>query len=78
MGKSDWLDALGAVLTKEADVVPKGWLDTRQVAQKMQVSPQSANLVIRKLLKHGMAEKRQFRRVTKRGLKPIPFYRLKK
>lgn len=67
-----WLQAITDVRSASFDVVPKGWLTTKDIAKEIGCSAPHATKYVRALVEAGRAEKKIFRLG-----RPIPHYRLK-
>ncbi len=74
----EWLSAVQASKTAQADIVPIQFVTMEEFANKIRLSVPGAHPVMRKLIANGLAEKRSFRVVRNGTLKRIPYYALLK
>jgi predicted transcriptional regulator len=61
-----------------ADTVPTGWLDRRDMAERLGTSYSNVGRLLDVGVTSGILERKTFRIVTKGGIKPVPHYREKK
>lgn len=75
--KSEWIAALAQSLADGADKVPVGWKTTAQIAGEIGKSEDHTRHLIYVLVKQGRALAKNFKVVTRNGVKPLPHYRIK-
>jgi hypothetical protein len=71
-----WCDILQQTQVAE-EVVPEGWLTSRQLAEQWNTSWVNARYRLSSAKAKGLVEERKFRVATTRGPYPVPHYRPK-
>ena len=71
----DWIDGLTQRLSLEADEVPDGWLNARQIGEKINRSRQTAARLARLGVEAGRLTMKKFRIRSGQRVLPIPHYR---
>ncbi len=71
-----WCDVL-AQSSIQIDEVPQGWFTTAQIADMIGKSVCTTSERIRKMVKEGSAERKDFRIQLEQRVRPVPHYRLK-
>ena len=72
---SAWAAALAAPAIE--DMVPPGWLTSRQLAAKLGKGESTISRLLLLAVKEGRAIKQDFRLSTGAGVRPVPHYCLK-
>ena len=71
-----WIKSLESHLSSSgAEVVPEGWLTSRQMAQEMGKAPSTVSHIIAEQVRSGWLEKRNFRIQVGERVLPTPHYR---
>jgi hypothetical protein len=72
-----WRAAFVRVNQAAAEEIPPGWFSPEEIAMKLGHCREVGIQKCRDLAKAGMVERKDFRVVWGRGVRPKPFYRLK-
>ena len=76
--RSAWEAALRKVAELQHEVIPDGWMNYEQFAEKMGVCREVAALKLRQLARAGLCERKDFRvQWGASGTRPRPYFRLK-
>jgi predicted transcriptional regulator len=78
-GNTPWIKALQAVLEKQTDDVPEGWLTSEQVGKQMNLNFGQASKFLALMIQDGVVEKKKFKVLSKHGtgiVRPTEHYRL--
>ena len=68
---------LGKYNTARAEKVPAGWYTMAELADEIGISESNARRRVSFMVKEGRVEKRFFRIMLERQVRPVPHYRLK-
>jgi hypothetical protein len=76
--RSAWEAALRKVVELQHEVIPDGWMNYEQFAEKMGVCREVAALKLRQLARAGLCERKDFRvQWGSSATRPRPYFRLK-
>lgn len=76
--RSAWEAALRKVAELQHEVVPDGWMNYEQFAEKMGICREVAALKLRQLARAGLCERKDFRvQWGSAATRPRPYFRLK-
>jgi hypothetical protein len=75
--KSEWATLLEESLQRKGELIPEGWLSTKQIAGDLGKSHSHTVKLVGEWLSSGKLEKRMFMVAFDSGAKPVPFYRIK-
>ena len=60
--RGEWVSALAEhILTRGEEVVPPGWLSTRQIAKLFKRTPTTTSRIISQMVREGKAEMKKFK-----------------
>lgn len=79
--KNEWARAIQAALSKQAEEVPKDWLNSDQVAEQLGVNRTQALKFLKRLKDEGLVEVEYFKICVNKDfglVRKVPHYRLPK
>lgn len=74
---NNWTDSLQEVRKSDGDKIPKDFKTRAELQELWGVSQAEATRRVGKLLGAGLSERKDFKKLTPAGIRPVPHYRIR-
>lgn len=74
---SNWTKLLQYSRAEGAEVIPKGFKSRIELQEQFSLGTRQTDMVVQKLLASGKIERRNFKVLTRAGIRSVPHYKIK-